>query len=73
MNATNIREDDIVRCNIRGECFFGEVQQSIHTDESGNRGIIVIPIGVRGPYPRFTKPRQIIAHYRKSKRSLKAG
>lgn len=71
MKLGGIRPDDIVRCDVRGQRFYGKVNR--HTDDmdkaSGRaRGIWLDSLdGGRIPPYRFVTARQIIEHYSKRK------
>lgn len=63
MNISTVRAGDLVRCDVRGDQFFAEVTER----ESGE--LKLAPVG-RTFLPAYrVKSRQVIAHYRKSKRS----
>lgn len=63
MNISTVRPGDIVRCDVRGDQFFAEVT------ERNSGELTLAPVG-RTFLPIYhVKSRQVIAHYRKSKRS----
>ena len=63
MNISTVRPGDIVRCDVRGDQFFAEVT------EKSDGELTLAPVG-RTFLPVYrAKSRQVIAHYRKSKRS----
>jgi len=63
MNISPIRPGDLVRCDVRGDQFVAEVTEK----EDG--GLTLAPIG-RSFLPAYrVKSRQVVAHWRKSRRS----
>lgn len=69
MNTAHIREEDIVKLNVRGDVFYGLVTMALHVSPTKQRQLRVRPIGNGRGEVRAVTPRQITAHYRKSKAS----
>ena len=65
MQISSIRPGDVVKLDIGGRNFFAEVTGSRQDEE---RVLTVEPIS-NGFYFYSAKPRQVVAHYRKSKAS----
>lgn len=70
MNATGIRSEDIVGCNVRGQAFHGVVEKPVHMDRVQKRRVLKLrPLTPGGHLPAYTvTPRQITDHWRKSGR-----
>lgn len=72
MTLTGIREGDIIRCDIRGDCFYAIVSTPAGDEHLERGSIMVSPISNgRGPV-RIVKAREVIDHWRKSKRKARA-
>lgn len=65
MTLAGIRPGDVVECDVRGDRFFGIVRDTTTAKQERS----VRPIGVREAFPRLVTARQIVGHYRKSRRS----
>jgi hypothetical protein len=67
MQIGNIRTGDVIKVDIGGRVFFGQVTG---TREDEERVVTFDPIS-HGAFYYSAKPRQVVAHYRKSKASLR--
>lgn len=64
MQLSSIRPGDLVKCDVRGQAFFAEVSDR-------ERGALLIQPVSRVVTYRRVKAREVIAHYRKSKASVR--
>ena len=70
MNATGIRAEDIVGCEVRGQKFHALVAKAVHQDKVQKRRVLSLKsLTPGGHLPAYTvTPRQITDHWRKSGR-----
>lgn len=79
MNATGIREGDIVRIDVRGAKGIGLVKRPVHHDEKLHKRVVELEPLMDGygnsPYlpTRFVTPRQITGHWRKARATSNGG
>ena len=64
MNTSGVKPGDLVECDIRGQRFIAKVTEK-------NRGGLSLDPVVPSVSYRSAKPREVIAHYRKSKASIR--
>ena len=64
MDTSGVKAGDLVKCDVRGQQFIAEVK------EKGNGVLNVEPVVPSVSY-RSAKPREVVAHYRKSKASIR--
>lgn len=70
MNSANIKQGDIVKCNVRGDEFFATVAQPVGYNAGLEKRCLEVESLTQRPIPtRFITPRQITDHWRKSRRS----
>lgn len=63
MNISPIKPGDLIRCDVRGDRFVAEVTERV------DGGLKLAPVG-RSFLPAYhVGARQVVAHWRKSKRS----
>ena len=64
MNTSGVKPGDLVECDVRGQQFVAKVT------EKKNGTLLLDPVVPSVSY-RSAKPREVVAHYRKSKASLR--
>lgn len=64
MNTSGIKPGDLVECDIRGQRFVAKVTEK-------KQGSLLLDPVVPSVSYRSVKPREVIAHYRKSKASVR--
>lgn len=63
MSLTGVVVGDIVECDVRGDVFYGLVEDR----PSGKREVTVMPLGVRAKFPRIVKATQVRTRFRRCK------
>jgi hypothetical protein len=72
MNTTSIRTDDIVRCDVRGDLFYGLVVRPLEYDETMKKKVVKIVSLTGRPIPTmFVTGFQIKDHWKKRGRKRK--
>lgn len=64
MEIAGIREEDMVKCNVRGQEFFALVGKEAHTDQTSRRVLGVKPISPGISFYTVTAT-QVTDHWRK--------
>jgi len=73
MNTTSIRTDDIVRCDVRGDLFYGLVVKPLEYNETMKKKVIRITSLTGRPIPTmFVTSFQIKDHWSKRGHRKKA-
>jgi hypothetical protein len=63
MTLTSVKPGDIVKCDVRGQIFYAEVEEK-------DKGVLNLrPLGNGWVATYRVTSRQVVAHYRKSKAS----
>lgn len=69
MNISDIKPNDIIRCDVRGERFYAIVEKPVKLDKELNRRVMLVS-SLRGSIPaRLISARQVVSHWRKSPQS----
>ena len=66
MTITAIKENDIVKCDVRGQVFFALVTGIVDNPDGKGKMLTVAPITPNVTY-YSVKPRQVTSHWRKRK------
>lgn len=70
MQTNSIREGDIIRCNVRGDKFFALVRSPVSYNDGLRKRCLEVASLTGRPIPsRFVTPRQVIGHWRQSRRN----
>lgn len=71
MDAARIRYGDIIHCDVRGDEFYAIVTEGVHDDPVKKRVVTVESLTSRPIPTMLVQPRQIKAHWRKTRRKRK--
>lgn len=70
MQSSNIREGDIIRCNVRGDRFYATVRSPVSYNPTMRKRCLEVASLTGRPIPsKFVTPRQVIGHWRQSRRN----
>lgn len=70
MEAATIRAGDIVQVNVRGDKFFASVQSPVSYSQEVRKRVLEVKSLTGRPIPtKFVTPRQIVGHWRQSRRN----
>ena len=70
MNISNVKPEDIVYCDVRGNRFYAIVEEPAGQDKSLKRRVMRVSPLSKGPIPtRFIGAREVVSHWRKSRQA----
>ena len=70
MQTAGIRTDDIIRCNVRGDKFYATVRSPVSYNPAMRKRCLEVKSLTGRPIPTtFVTPRQVIGHWRQSRRN----
>lgn len=72
MESSTIRSGDIVQCDVRGDRFYATVVSPVSYSQELHKRCLEVKSLTGRPIPtRFVTPRQVVEHWRKSRRKTK--
>ena len=70
MQTQGIKTGDVIRCNVRGDKFYALVRSPVSYNPAMNKRCLEVTSLTGRPIPsKFITPRQVIGHWRKSRRN----
>lgn len=70
MQSQGIKRGDIIHCNVRGDKFYATVRSPVSYNPTLNKRCLEVRSLTGRPIPaRFVTPRQVIGHWRQSRRN----
>lgn len=70
MDTSTVREGDIIRCDVRGDKFYASVRSPVSYNPDLRKRVLTVTSLTGRPIPtRFITPRQVIGHWRQSRRN----